>query len=386
MRRISATYIYPVSSPPEKGRVILLNDDSSIADILPVDSCFEQEIEYYDGIICPGFVNAHCHTELSHLNGTIEQGRGLHGFLSDLQSIRSSVKFSKSNFENAERELATGGTVAVGDISNGNETFNFKVDSSLIYHTFIEVYGLRKDRELIDFERGKMMLKQARELGLRASLSPHAPYSVLPSLFALLQREDQPVISMHNQESASENEMFIIGTGGLIETFKSFGIDMSRFKPSGKSSLQSVLQFLNGRTHTQLVHNTFTTEEDVHIATEYFDKVYWCCCPSANLYIEGKLPDIAMLKRCNTNITVGTDSYASNTHLSVFEELKLISENFDGIPFQELIRWASLNGAEFLGIQQQIGTIEKGKKPGLNLITQNDILQLAQDSKLIRVA
>ena len=52
--------------------------------------------------------------------------------------------------------------------------------------------------------------------------------------------------------------------------------------------------------------------------------------------------------------------------------MKTISKHFPQIPFEILITWATKNGAEFLGFEKELGTIEKGKKPGLNLITGID--------------
>jgi imidazolonepropionase-like amidohydrolase len=76
-----------------------------------------------------------------------------------------------------------------------------------------------------------------------------------------------------------------------------------------------------------------------------------------------------MLRQMGAKIAVGTDSLASNDSLSVLDELKTIVANFPGIPTAELIQWATLNGAEALGFKQQLGTLDKGKTPGINHIT-----------------
>jgi cytosine/adenosine deaminase-related metal-dependent hydrolase len=67
-------------------------------------------------------------------------------------------------------------------------------------------------------------------------------------------------------------------------------------------------------------------------------------------------------------LTVGTDSLASDDSLSVLEEMKAIAKHFPQIPFETLLEWSTKNGADFLGMEKEIGTIEKGKKPGLNLL------------------
>ncbi|MFQ5334435.1 MAG: amidohydrolase family protein, partial [Flavobacteriales bacterium] len=266
MRKISATYIFSLSAPPIPGGVVIVEDDGTIADVLN-DAADMEDVEYYEGILCPGFVNAHCHMELSHLKGMVGQGRGLHGFVSDLQGVRELVPFSQAAFHAAERELRSGGVVAVGDVANGNSTFRFKQASGLYYHTFVEVFGLRPGTEAAALGKGLHLLKELDEMGLSASLSPHAPYSLTPELFSLLRATQRRVpLSMHNQECAAENEMFVSRSGALLNTLVSFGIDLDWFHPSGQSSLQSVMQHLDPAHKILLVHNTFTAKDDLQAA------------------------------------------------------------------------------------------------------------------------
>ena len=81
---------------------------------------------------------------------------------------------------------------------------------------------------------------------------------------------------------------------------------------------------------------------------------------------------------------IGTDSYASNTELSVLSELKVIAENFPEIPFEKLIESATLNGAKALKIDDRYGSIEEGKTPGINLISKFDYnkMTLSPDSSI----
>ena len=117
------------------------------------------------------------------------------------------------------------------------------------------------------------------------------------------------------------------------------------------------------------MHNTFTAQSDVDWALQYSDRLWWCLCPKANLYIEGRLPDVDMLaSSVSKRIVIGTDSYASNTSLSILEELKTLAHHFPDLSLQELISWSTKNGAEFFG-WKELGTLEKGKRPGINLIT-----------------
>jgi cytosine/adenosine deaminase-related metal-dependent hydrolase len=116
-----------------------------------------------------------------------------------------------------------------------------------------------------------------------------------------------------------------------------------------------------------LIHNTFITKEDIEFAKENFKNTYYGLCPNANLYIENELPDVETLRKLNIDICLGTDSFASNNSLSILEEMKTIQKNFD-VSLEELIQWATINGAKALGMEKTIGSIEVGKRPGLLLL------------------
>ncbi len=112
--------------------------------------------------------------------------------------------------------------------------------------------------------------------------------------------------------------------------------------------------------------------------------MYWCFCPNANLYIEKRIPDLDLFLKQDDNITIGTDSLASNWSLSIVEELKTISNRFPDIPLSSLIKWSTINGARLLGFDDLLGSFEKGKVPGVNLLEHVDLgnLSLTPDTKV----
>ena len=72
----------------------------------------------------------------------------------------------------------------------------------------------------------------------------------------------------------------------------------------------------------------------------------------------------------NYPIVIGTDSLASNHQLSVLEELNTLQHFFPKVGLQELLQWATLNGAKALQLEEMLGSFEKGKTPGILLITE----------------
>src|SRR4029078_1276708 len=85
-------------------------------------------------------------------------------------------------------------------------------------------------------------------------------------------------------------------------------------------------------------------------------EIFWCLCPNANLYIENALPPIELFRQNNCNIVLGTDSYSSNTSLNILDELKTLQKNFPSIAFEEMLPWATSNGAKALGIASKFGS------------------------------
>jgi cytosine/adenosine deaminase-related metal-dependent hydrolase len=374
MRKISADYIFPVSSPPIKNGVVVIEDSGKILDVAsPPAPLLEErgDVERYEGIIVPGFVNTHCHLELSHLKGQVTEHKGLTGFISEMVSKRGtySPEQISSSIASAEDEMLRNGIVAVGDISNTDHSFEQKKKNRLDYHTFIEAFDLTADKAKHVFDIAVNL--QSKISDLKSSIVPHAPYTVSGKLMELIDNLKQPILSIHSQETASENELFISGTGPLAEMMERAGMDVDS-KRRAKSSLLFVLGALIETKKILLVHNTYTSKKDIELIRLYTQgaecEVALCLCPKANLYIENRLPDVEMFMDEGMKITLGTDSLASNDSLSVLDELKILSKHFPTISLETLITWATKNGANFLGFEKELGIIEKGKRPGLNLL------------------
>ena len=117
-----------------------------------------------------------------------------------------------------------------------------------------------------------------------------------------------------------------------------------------------------------MVHNSFTSVEDIQAVQKEMPNSFWCICANANQYIEQTMPPIELLRSQKATIVMGTDSYASNWSLNMLDEIKTIQQHLPQIPLDELLGWATLNGAKALQMDKGIGSFEKGKKPGIVLI------------------
>lgn len=392
IRRYGAHFVITGKGNVIKNGIISVNGEGVITEISqPTTNIHEVAgMEFHSGVLVPGFVNAHCHLELSHLKGKIRQHTGLPGFIFEIINLReSSIEEIKKAAQRADTTMYHNGIVAVGDIQNTNHSFETKASSKINYHNFIEIFTSNPAFIQERYETGLQLEQELKQLGLSSSIVPHAPYSVTPKMFELIKKHaigNSNPISIHNQECSSENKLYINQTGELHDSFVKMGVNFSAIPITGKNSLESVMIQMAKNIKTILVHNTFSTSEDIEKAEEYFEEVYWCLCPNANLYIESQLPKIDSFEL--KKVCIGTDSLASNHNLSILDELKTINQNFPHIPLEKTITWATFNGAEALDMQDTLGSFEVGKKPGINLIKNFDLknFKLKPDSFVKRLS
>ena len=386
IRNFSADYIVPVSGEPIKEGVIAVNETGEITKIYDRESAssITEPIERHKGIIVPGFVNTHCHLELSHLSQKFSKNQGLISFVKSVIAERKAdEKEILAAMVKADKAMVENGIVAVGDNSNNALSKDVKLKSSIYYHTFVEMLGFEPEKVKQVFDDG-IELKE-KFAPLAASIAPHASYSVCKELFKEIREycnEEKNLLTIHNQESEEENKFYRYKTGEFIDFYKDLGLDIDFYKPQARDSLQSVIPLLPKGKKILLVHNIYTSLKDIYFVRRFGRDINWCFCPNSNLYIENRLPKIDMFLFDDFNITLGTDSLASNDKLCILSEIRTINKHFPSIPLTDTIKWATLNGAKFLGIDRDFGSIEIGKTPGLNLIMDMDIkdFKLTKDS------
>jgi cytosine/adenosine deaminase-related metal-dependent hydrolase len=372
MKYLSADLLYTLAGEPILNGVVQIGDDGVIIRTGTRDEFPAADIEIHQGAIVPGFINTHCHLELSHMKGVIPEGLGMAGFIGHIISGRghASAENVQAAIARAEQEMVSGGIVAVGDISNLDITSGAKQESSIRFFTFAEVFSLDPVKADDVFAAGLALERSFTGQGLEASVSPHAPYTMSEKLLRKITMHvssNDKVISIHNQESKAESELFEDLNGPIYDKFLEMGIPAAFMRRTGKNSLRSTLPLLQEAEKIILVHNTFTDSADLEFASELHNNLFWCTCPRANLYIEGKLPDYDVFLNSGKKVVIGTDSLASNSTLSILDEMKVISEANTGISLETLLHWACKNGAEALGYED-LGTIESGKRPGINLL------------------
>ena len=389
-RKFQADYIFNGFEILSFNNVIISNEKGVIQEVTDEKEAGDN-IEKFNGLLTPGFINCHCHLELSHMRGIIPEKTGLVDFVFAVVTQRHFPEEEiLEAIAAAENEMIENGIVAVGDICNNLLTVSQKLKHKLDYYSFVEASGWLPDIAAQRFTRSKECYNVYSKHH-RASIVPHAPYSVSDDLWSLIKPYYRnKVVSIHNQETAFEDEFFLQKTGGFIKMYQMMNLDNSFYEPSGKSSLQTYFSNLEDAVQVILVHSTFTKEEDIEFAKKArLNKgLSFCLCIKANQYIEQNIPPVNMLRRQRCNIVLGTDSLASNRSLSILDEMKTIQTNFPEIAVKELLTWATYNGARALQMEDKLGSFENGRQPGVILLEglsleQNAALHSVKAKRLI---
>ena len=361
--------------------VLITRTDGTIEAIVP----FEQagvDVEMLEGILIPGLINCHCHLELSHLKNVIPPHTGLIEFLCSVVTKRGfAPEIIQQEIERAEQEMYNNGIVAVGDIGNTADTASVKSKSNIRWQNFVEVLSFTDEKTEENFNHYKFVAEELHNalstshFAHRTSLVPHAPYSISPKTFELINAATKnQIISIHNQEHPAEDELYKTGGGAYLKLFKIFGMDVSPFPVTGKSSIRSVLPYFNNGQTIFLIHNTFMPEEDIIWANEYAAanglKLVYCLCINANLYIENKTPQVDLFLKHNCHVVLGTDSYSSNWQLSIAKEMQALLQH-SSLSQEQVFQMATMNGAKALKWDDSLGSFEKNKKPGVVLLKED---------------
>ena len=373
MRRISANYVFPVDGPPIRNGIVEAEDDGTIRKVYDFGGQMKElaHTEFLNGVLVPGFINMHTHLEYAWMKQIEPAGKGMCYFIEYMMASEKPDEYMKS-IKDADKYIYRTGTVAIADIANTSITKEIKAHSPIRYHTFAELTGLKPD---IAGERLKLIKEVAKdftEAGLSASITPHAPYSLSTELWEILGKkiDSEQVLSIHNQESREENEMFMHGKGALLDLFRKKDIIDKQWQPSGTTALQSLPSFMDNNP-LLLIHNTYTKKSDINYLLKHRRaKTGWVLCPTSNEQITGELPDIELLESAKFPVMLGTDSTASGKSLSLLEEMKLLQQKLN-LPFNKLLSWATINAAEFMG-WDNLGSFAPGKKPGINLVSGFD--------------
>lgn len=378
--RIAASYVYTLDAEePIVNGYVEYDDDGTVT---AVGRCgdISSEKRFLDGAIVPGFVNAHCHVELSHLHGKFRKGTGMAGFIDQINELRDwagrevKVELVRKWMD----KMWADGVSAMADISNDDSSFEVKASHPMYTRTFLEVFGSEPHMCEGVMNEVTELNAAADAAGIDAAPTPHSCYTMSPQLLSASAAAglESGFLSYHSQESQEEEDLLMTGTGAMYENRKRSG--MSTPPVTGESSLKYFLDRLAAACpapydqNILLVHNVCLKQDDIDALKKVMKNPYFAICPLSNIFIHNALPPVELMRKNGLAIAVGTDSLSSNDDLDMVKELACLHEAFPEVPMSEMLEWACLNGARFLGKEDELGSFAPGKRPGIVLVKDID--------------
>jgi cytosine/adenosine deaminase-related metal-dependent hydrolase len=364
---LTATWVLPVDGPPIRdGRVCVA--DGRVVWVGPAGDPGAPEAEVRDlgpGVLLPGLVNAHCHLELSPLDGQAPFARGFVPWVEAVVAARGRrAEDAERSRAEAIRSLEERGTVAVGDVSNALEHLDQLAASRLRAVVFLELLAWDPARAEATITWAEERLAEARRVptpAVEVRLAAHAPHSVSPELLRRLV-ERGGVGAIHLAESPEESRFLARGDGPWADFLERRGLGHVGFRPPGTSPVEYVDGL--GLLHPALVvvHAVHVGEEDrVRLARR---GVSVAVCPRSNRNIGVGTADVPALVAAGVRLCLGTDSLASVETLDLLDDAVCLTRQFPALDPAAVVRMATAGGAEALGLND-LGTITPGKRAAL---------------------
>ncbi|MEA4988204.1 MAG: amidohydrolase [Anaerovorax sp.] len=360
-------------------------DGEDIAFIGEVPNCFvaDKTIDGSNTLVIPGLINAHTHTPMSifrnyandlelmdWLNTAIfpaedrmDEECGYYGaLLSMIELIQSGCTAFEEQYmfvdsiAKAALESGMRANIARGLVGDGKEEGS-----------------LQRLQENIDFHHKWHGKGSGR---IRVDFGPHAPYTcqdgILKKVVDAVDALPDSGIHIHLCETQTEVE-------GSIEQYGMTPIE--RMERIG----------LFGQRRVIAAHGVHLTENDISILKKY--NVHIVHNPSSNLKLASGFAPVAKLMNAGVNVALGTDGSSSNNNVNMVEELhiagilaKAVAKDAKALPAYDIIKMATINGAKALGIDDQVGTIEVGKKADLAIIDMSGAHWYPQTDLIAAVA
>lgn len=361
---LTARWVVPVDGPPlERGTVTITGER-----ITAVEARGQRTADRDLGnvAILPGFVNAHTHLDLSGLRNRCPPSLDFTDWLRAVIRHRRSLSHEQIILDIREglTESQRFGTTLLGDIAGQGLSWPLLSQSLIRAVVFYELLGLTQERAAQSLSSARDWLAaHPATTTCRPGLSPHAPYSVRMNLFAqaarLAQLHKLP-LCVHLAETRAELELLHHHQGPFVDFLKELGVwDSTGLADSTKSVMQVCWARPRLMIHANYLHPSARIPRNTTI-------VY---CPRTHAAFGHPPHPFRELLARGIRVALGTDSLASNPDLNVLAEARFLQQRYPDFPGNQLLRLATLSGAEALGWQDETGSMTPGKSADLVVLT-----------------
>lgn len=364
--------------------VILLLSGGRVAEVIVggevsggLDGLAARTMDLGDALCTPGFVNSHCHLDLSHLHRQVPSGLRFHEWAPAVIAGRMvPPSLIEQGIGDGVRMAVAGGTTSILDISVKGDCAPALARHGLRGVAALEVLGwsgasaeramqgvdeiiraqFELERDRLGSDAGAGADPVAHE-GVSFGYSPHAPYSTSAELYQHAMGRafgEGRVCTTHAAESPEEAEFIRAGTGPLRELLARLGVDVAGFAGYGESPLTLLLRdWLAPWLHAAnpqlvLVHCNYPEAGDWQWLEAAKPSVCWC--PRSQAYFGHEPWPMARMLEAGVNLVLGTDSLGSNDGLDMLGEIAQAVQTVPDADMTTLFKAATVNGRNALGI------------------------------------
>ena len=401
---LTADWVLPITAPPIRDGAVLVVGERirAVGPRRAVETPHNTAHRHYDSAaILPGLVNLHTHLEYTNL-GPLPERQPFWEWLPALvqRSMQTPADFWPASASAGARQLVAAGTTCVGDVVTFGPGLAAAQTFNLAGISFVEAVGMR-ERERLDEQLAALSARLDRSVWLtqgsrrlRVGLGPHTIYTLstaaLERLADLAHARKLP-LTIHLAETAAEVELSHSGQGLLAERLAMMG-GHDLIETGGCGTGPALLAARCGlfgdarsaaadgpagtpRRPVVVAHGVHLDDEEIALLAAR--DVAVALCPRSNAALDCGEAPLQRLVEHGVRLGLGTDSLASNESLDLFAEAAAayaVWQRQAGAAFDpraaafRVLRWLTIEGAQALGLERQLGSITVGKHADLAVV------------------
>lgn len=330
----------------------------------PADFAEEKVIDGKDKLVIPGLVNCHTHSYMAFMRNVADDLSFMDWLFGTIDPIEQQMTDEDTYWGAclAIIEMMKSGTTCFNDMQmNIHQTTRAVKESGMRAVISRGLVGSGND------EAGQVRLAQAYEERdaakdcdrLSFMLGPHAPYTCDDGFMRIVSEEakkNHMRIHVHLSESESE----------ISQIQEKYGC--SPIEMANNNGLFDVPAIAAHCVQVDAKDIAILKEKNVSVVTN----------PASNMKLGNGFAPVPAMLEAGVNVCLGTDGAASNNSLNMFHELSLLTLIHKGVnktpqcvSAREGFRIATINGAKALGLEEEIGSVEVGKKADLAILNLN---------------
>ncbi|MFA8435965.1 MAG: hypothetical protein ACEPOZ_15715 [Marinifilaceae bacterium] len=338
MRKITANYLYIGKEGFLKNGILVLDDENRIQEVIDTKGNFREiaNLEYHSGIIVPGFVDCFCQLEAGGHNELFHKSMNIAEFYKQFnESYNQSDFVNNALVTKGLNQLKFYGTAACADFFSSEASISPKRNSTKAFLNFMQFSD----------ETEEILTKQIKR----------------------------------SQSYKNEGmETFPFWDGYCINWNEY--LNRSKVTTIAQSSVTTNLVDLKLEVEKRLV---VWDSKKTDIPEQKTLQTFTVLPPRLYQFLYEELPALKDLQKA-PNLCLGTGNLSVHKELSILEEMKCLQIAFPELSLEEILKWATLNGATALSKEKTLGSFDLGKQPGVNLITKVDLFnfKLQPESKV----